>query len=82
MPRLKRVAERSPVNIVVCTGYYTWHELPFAFKFKPTWGDRLKMPPLEELLVEDIEVSLDAGRAGVGRPDVAVAGVARQTEGA
>jgi phosphotriesterase-related protein len=65
--RLKRVAERSPVNIIVCTGFYTWHELPFAFKFKETWGDRLKLPALAELFVEDIEVGIrDTGvRAGM-----------------
>jgi phosphotriesterase-related protein len=62
VPRLKRVAERAPVNILVCTGFYTWHELPFAIKFREFWGDKLKVPSLEELFVQDVEEGiLDTG---------------------
>ena len=29
--RLKRVAQKTPVNIIVGTGWYTWHYLPYFF---------------------------------------------------
>lgn len=31
VPRLKRLAQKTPVNIIVGTGWYTWRDLPYFF---------------------------------------------------
>jgi phosphotriesterase-related protein len=69
IPRVKLVAERSPVNIIVATGWYTWNELPGSFKFRERYAKIIGKPvvTLEDLLVRDIEEGIaDTGvRAGV-----------------
>lgn len=58
VPLLKRVALESPVNILVCTGYYTWNELPQYFNFRERWAENwagVKEPTLEDLFVRDLE---------------------------
>ena len=64
VPRVKRVAERSPVNIIVATGYYTWCDLPYAIILQRAAPKCLQetVPTLEDLLVRDIE----EGIAGTG----------------
>jgi len=62
--RVKRVAERSPVNIIVATGYYTWSDLPYAIILQRAAPEELRktVPTLEDLFVRDIE----EGIAGTG----------------
>ena len=64
--RVKKVAQQVPVNIIVCTGWYTWDTLPFFFSFSEheEWSKQLKdpRPKLEDLFVRDIE----EGIAGTG----------------
>jgi phosphotriesterase-related protein len=59
---LKKVATESPVNILVCTGYYTWSDLPpfFSFSEKPDWNAHVKSPrpTFEDLFVKDVEVGI------------------------
>jgi len=66
--RVKRVAEGAPLNIVVCTGFYTWCDLPFPFMFREEWGITAPgEPKMEDLFVRDIEEGIaDTGvRAGM-----------------
>jgi phosphotriesterase-related protein len=66
--RIKRVADRVPMNIIVTTGWYTWNDLPFYFLMREMRRDHFEeilgrpMPSLEDLLVRDLE----EGIAGTG----------------
>ena len=65
---VKRIAQEVPVNIVVCTGWYTWVELPHQFLFREIWGlTEPNEPTLEDLFVRDVEEGIaDTGvRAGL-----------------
>jgi len=53
---VKRIAEAVPLNIIVCTGVYTWRDLPHTFMFREEFG--FEEPgdfTMEELFVRDIE---------------------------
>jgi phosphotriesterase-related protein len=57
VPLVKRVAERTPVNIVVSTGFYTQNDLPLFFAFResePQFEGRTG-EKLEDFLVRDVE---------------------------
>lgn len=59
LPRVKRVADLTKLQIVVATGVYTYNELPLYFAFR----NRLGQPELMvDLFVRDIE----EGIAGTG----------------
>ncbi|WP_214414434.1 phosphotriesterase family protein [Sphaerisporangium fuscum] len=66
IPRIQRVAERLPLNIVVATGLYTYNDLPFFFHHRgPALNDLLgtELPdPMVEMFVGDIR----DGIAGTG----------------
>jgi phosphotriesterase-related protein len=67
IPRIKRIAEESDVNIVVATGIYTWNDLPAFFTVcgpGSYWGGPEIM---DDLFVGDIEDGIaDTGvRAGI-----------------
>jgi phosphotriesterase-related protein len=66
---VKRIAEQTPVNIVVMTGWYTWNDLPLYFVLRERFPHLLKEPEptLEDLFVRDAEEGiLDTGvRAGM-----------------
>jgi phosphotriesterase-related protein len=63
VPLLKRVAEASPVNIIISTGYYTWQDLPGFFHYREQAGVRYDgEPTMEDLFVRDLE----EGIAGTG----------------
>jgi phosphotriesterase-related protein len=54
IPRIKRVAERTKVNIVVATGIYTYNDIPFYFHFRGP-GTALDGPELMvDMFVRDI----------------------------
>jgi phosphotriesterase-related protein len=66
IPRIQRIAKEVDLNIVVATGFYTWHELPMFFKWKGDVSDGFagKVPEtMDDLFVRDIE-------EGIGGTDV------------
>ncbi|HUC56647.1 MAG TPA: phosphotriesterase-related protein [Streptosporangiaceae bacterium] len=60
--RIKRVAERTPVNIIVATGVYTFSEVPFYFRYRSRRLTASREDPMTELFVRDIT----EGIAGTG----------------
>ncbi len=67
IPRIKRVAEQTAVNIIVATGVYTYNDIPFYFHFQGP-GTVLGGPELMTgMFVRDIEQGIaDTGvRAGI-----------------
>lgn len=61
IPRIARVAERTPLNIVVATGIYTYNDIPFYFHFRGP-GTVFEGPePMVDMFVRDIEHGV-AGR--------------------
>src|SRR5690349_7630361 len=34
IPRIRRIAEQTPINIIVATGIYTYNDVPFYFHFR------------------------------------------------
>jgi phosphotriesterase-related protein len=77
IPRIQRVAERTSLNIVVATGLYTFGDVPFYFRFRPTGVD-----PMTELFVRDITDGIgDTGvRAGILKVATDAAGLTRGVE--
>ncbi len=59
IPRIQRIAERTPINIIVATGIYTYNDPPLYFHFRGP--DRLLGGPerMVEMFVRDIEVGID-----------------------
>lgn len=67
VPRIKRIAEATELNIIVATGVYTWDQLPMYFN-KQGPGTAAGGPePMVEMFVRDIVEGIgDTGvRAGV-----------------
>ncbi len=60
--RIKRVAERTPINIIVATGVYTFNEVPFYFRYRSRRMTASREDPMTELFVTD----LTAGIADTG----------------
>jgi phosphotriesterase-related protein len=58
--RIRRVADRVPLNIVVATGLYTYNELPFYFRYRLPRADGLD--PMARMFIGD----LTAGIADTG----------------
>jgi phosphotriesterase-related protein len=58
--RVRRVADRTPLNIIAATGIYTYNEVPLYFRFRlPRPG---RADPMTEMFVTD----LTSGIAGTG----------------
>jgi phosphotriesterase-related protein len=75
LPRIKKVAARVPLNIVVATGVYTYNDEPMYFAFRGP-GRVFEGPdPMTELFVRDITEGI--GDTGVR---AAVLKVATETE--
>jgi len=53
---VKRVAERSPVNVLVCTGLYTWSDLPLHVAFR-AHGRQFegRREQIEDFMIRDLE---------------------------
>lgn len=66
IPRIQRIAERAPINIIAATGYYTYGSLPFFFQFRgPAQhgsGGATDLDPMVEMFTADIT----DGIAGTG----------------
>ncbi|MFI5716682.1 phosphotriesterase [Nocardia sp. NPDC051750] len=57
IPRIARIAERVPLQLVVATGLYTYNDLPFYLRHRGPAPDRLGgkgTDPLVEMFVSDI----------------------------
>lgn len=67
IPRIQRVAAKTPVNIIVATGIYTYNDIPFFFHYRGP-GTVFEGPePMVEMFVRDIQKGIaDTGvRAGI-----------------
>lgn len=67
IPRIRRVAERTGINIIVATGLYTYNDLPFYFHYQGPGTPFNGPEPMVEMFVRDIERGIaDTGvRAGI-----------------
>lgn len=52
--RIKLVAARTPVNIIVATGIYTFSEVPFYFRYRTRHTTASGLDPMTETFVADI----------------------------
>jgi len=67
IPRIKRVAAQTSVNIIVATGIYTYNDIPFYFHFRGP-GTPFEGPePMIDMFVRDIQQGIaDTGvKAGI-----------------
>ena len=62
IPRIQRIAARTPVNIIVATGLYVYEELPQQYAYRGP-GLTLDMP---EPMVGDFSHDITEGIAGTG----------------
>src|SRR5260370_22029974 len=62
IPRIRRIAEQTPVNIIVATGIYTYNDIPFCFHFRGP-GTPLGGP---ELMIDMFVHDIREGIAGTG----------------
>jgi len=67
IPRIQRVAQQTPVNIIVATGIYTYNDIPFYFHFRGPGTPFEGSEPMIEMFVKDIQQGIaDTGvRAGI-----------------
>jgi phosphotriesterase-related protein len=55
IPRIQRIAEQTPINIIVATGLYTYNDIPLYFHLKGP-GTLLDGPePMIDMFLRDIE---------------------------
>ncbi|MDQ2949451.1 MAG: phosphotriesterase-related protein, partial [Acidobacteriota bacterium] len=67
IPRIQRIAERTPLHIIVATGIYTYNDLPFFFQLQGP-GTVLGGPEMmTDMFVKDIQQGIaDTGvKAGI-----------------
>jgi phosphotriesterase-related protein len=62
IPRIQRIAEQVDLNIIVATGCYTYHDLPFFFHHRGPALDPEAPDPMVDMFVGDLE----EGIAGTG----------------
>jgi phosphotriesterase-related protein len=62
IPRIQRINEQVDINIVVATGVYTYHDVPFYFHFR---GPALN-PDLPDPMVDMFVGDITEGIAGTG----------------
>jgi phosphotriesterase-related protein len=66
IPRIARVAERTPLNIIVATGVYTYNDIPFYFHFRGP-GTVFEGPePMVDMFVRDIEQGVAGTKVKAG----------------
>jgi phosphotriesterase-related protein len=67
IPRIRRVAERTSINIIVATGIYTFNDVPFYFRFRAPSAAFKGPDPMTDMFVRDILHGIaDTGiRAGI-----------------
>lgn len=66
--RIKKIAEQTPVNILVLTGWYTRYEFEYYFHYREHFPDLFAgEPTLEDFMVRDIEQGIvDSGVRAAG----------------
>ncbi|WP_027927641.1 phosphotriesterase family protein [Amycolatopsis benzoatilytica] len=62
IPRIQRIAEQVPLNIVVATGIYTYDDVPFYFRYRGPALNAQVPDPMVDMFVKDIR----EGIAGTG----------------
>ncbi|HYL39467.1 MAG TPA: hypothetical protein VEV17_26355 [Bryobacteraceae bacterium] len=62
IPRIRRIAEKTPLQIIVATGIYTYNDIPFYFHFRGP-GTPLGGP---EVMVDMFVRDIQQGIAGTG----------------
>jgi phosphotriesterase-related protein len=55
IPRIKRIAAQSQLNIIVATGVYTYNDVPFYFHYQGPGTDLGGEEPMVDMFVRDIE---------------------------
>jgi phosphotriesterase-related protein len=55
IPRIKRVAERTKLNILVATGVYTYGDVPMYFHFRPPGATPRDPDAMADMFVKDIQ---------------------------
>ena len=55
IPRIKRIAEATDINIIVATGVYTYNDLPFHFNYRGPNTILGGEDPMIEMFVKDIQ---------------------------
>jgi phosphotriesterase-related protein len=82
IPRIRRVAERTKINIIVATGIYTYRDAPLYFEFRGP-GTPLGGPePMVDMFVRDITEGIGGTgiRAGILKCATDKFGVTRDVE--
>ena len=82
IPRIQRIASQTPINIVVATGIYAYHQVPFYFYLRGP-GTMLGGPELiADMFVRDINHGIaDTGvKAGILKCATDEPGVTRDVE--
>ena len=82
IPRIRRVAERTQINIIVATGIYTYRDAPLYFEFRGP-GTPLGGPePMVDMFVRDITEGIGGTgiRAGILKCATDKFGVTRDVE--
>lgn len=58
--RIKKIAQRTKMNILVCSGFYTLHSLPYFFRYrKDKPEDFPNSMKLEDYIVQDVLVGIN-----------------------
>jgi phosphotriesterase-related protein len=82
IPRIRRVAERTQINIIVATGIYTYRDAPLYFEFRGP-GTPLGGPePMVDMFVRDITEGIGGTgiRAGILKCATDKFGITRDVE--
>jgi phosphotriesterase-related protein len=82
IPRIRRVAERAKINIIVATGIYTYRDAPLYFEFRGP-GTPLGGPePMVDMFVRDITEGIGGTgiRAGILKCATDKFGITRDVE--
>ena len=66
IPRIARIAEQTPLNIIVATGLYTYNDIPFYFHLKGP-GTVLEGPePMIDMFLRDIQQGIAGANVKAG----------------
>ena len=66
VPRIERIAQQVPVNIVVATGLYTYDDVPFFFHHRGPALDAVVGSPVPDPMVDMFVGDIRDGVAGTG----------------
>ena len=66
IPRIQRIAEQVDLNIIVATGCYTYHDLPFFFHYRGPALNEATGTEVPDPMVDMFVGDLEEGIAGTG----------------